>query len=192
MKKEQLNKLEELVSKAKEKLFGTEIKFEEVETEDGTVLFYEGELAEGTEIFVVVEDERVLASEGTFVLNDGREVVVNAEGKVVSVSEVTPTEEGEEMDNEEEETFSQDQVNKMLEDLRNELTSKFEAEKKALIEEAKKSKDGFETALNEVETAFNEFKETLTEEKPKEVKTGFNLLDPKAKAIYNLVKKKRK
>lgn len=162
-----------------------ETKFEEVTTEDGTVLFYDGELAEGTEIFVVVEDEQVLASEGTFILENGTELTVDAEGKVVSIVEAESSEEEE---TEEEEMFSQDQVNEMLEALRSELSDKFEAEK---AEALKENSEAFETALKDAEKEVNTMFENMTKEQPKKKKVELGILNHKQRAIFKGLPKKK-
>ena len=75
-------------------------KFAEVTTADGVVLTYEGELAEGTAIFLMVEDgEPVPAEAGAYLVEiDGAGMTINVDenGLIVSVEAV-----GEEMTDEE-------------------------------------------------------------------------------------------
>ena len=178
-----------LIDKVKAMFLSEKKKFEEVTTEDGTVLFYDGELAEGVEIFVVVEDEQVLAAEGTFVLENGTEVTVDTEGKVVSIAEVEAAEEGEE---EQEEMFSQSQVNEMLEALRAELSDKFEAEKAEAVKTSEESlKEDFETALKEAEKEVNTMFENMTQEQPKKKKVELGILNSKQRAIFKGLPKKK-
>lgn len=61
------------------------LKFETVKT-DKAVLEYDGELAENTKVYVVVEDERVAAGDGDYVLEDGRTLVV-ADGVIKEIKE---------------------------------------------------------------------------------------------------------
>ena len=64
-----------------------------IATDKGELL-YEGELAEGTEVFVADEEgNRTPAEDGDYILEDGRTLKV-AEGKVTEIAEAeTPTEE---------------------------------------------------------------------------------------------------
>ena len=69
------------------------LKLAEVETDKGT-LIYEGELAEGVEVFVEKEGEIVPAEDGEYVA-EGKTIVV-VEGKVTEIKEAeeeTPAEE---------------------------------------------------------------------------------------------------
>lgn len=198
MKKEKINKVKELFTKL-EAMFTTEEtkaqKFAEVTTTDGTVLFYDGEeLAEGMEIFIVIEDERVLASEGTFMLEDGREIVVNAEGVVETINTVEPTEEtqSEETEEEEEVTFTEEEVNKKLEDLRNELTNKFEKELKESKEASDKKLNEIKSEFEKVEAEFNSLLDSTTEEQPKKKKVELGMLNHRQKAFHNSLNKRRK
>jgi hypothetical protein len=70
--------------------------FAEATTQDGVVLTYEGDLAVGTAVFVMDADgNQVSAPEGNHMLEDGRTIVLDANGIVTEVIEVS--EEGEEM-----------------------------------------------------------------------------------------------
>ena len=79
MNKEQLKAL------VKQHFNLTEIKLATAKLSDGTVIEYDGELAEGTEINIVAEDEtRSVATDGEYVLEDETKVTVT-DGKVSSV-----------------------------------------------------------------------------------------------------------
>lgn len=63
------------------------MSFSQVETSKGTLYFAEDEIAEGVEVFVDGEnEEKVIAADGEYVLEDGRIVVV-VEGKVSEIRE---------------------------------------------------------------------------------------------------------
>jgi hypothetical protein len=173
------------------KLFSNEekkqAKFEEVITEDGTILRCEGELREGVEIFVVVEEEEVLASEGTFILENGTELTVDEEGKVVSMVENETTEE-----EEEEETFSKSQVDEMLKNQESELASKFEEEKTKILKEAKDSlKQDFDSKIEEVRKEVNSMFAQETKEQPKKKKVEMGILTPRQRAVLQTLPSKK-
>lgn len=86
------------LSKIKEKLASLiiEVEFESIKT-DKAVLQYDGELVEGTEVYVTNEEtgERVPAADGEYVTEENKVITV-ADGKVISIEEKveeTPTEE---------------------------------------------------------------------------------------------------
>jgi hypothetical protein len=71
-------------------------KFETATLEDGTIVEWEGELKQGSELLVVDGENKIKAPIGTHVTTDGTTVIVEEEGVVASVtvkdSEPTPTE----------------------------------------------------------------------------------------------------
>ena len=77
-------------------IFGAE-KFAEATTVDGVVVFYEGELAEGTQVFVEADGERIPAPEGEHQIATSETtsvvVMLDAQGIVTSIQEVTADEE---------------------------------------------------------------------------------------------------
>jgi hypothetical protein len=79
-------------------VFGSEATdqtFAEATTADGVVVYYEGDLAEGTAVFVEVDGERIPAPEGPHQIEvDGAQMVItlDAAGIVVSVEDVTADE----------------------------------------------------------------------------------------------------
>lgn len=54
---------------------------------DGTEVYCENDFAEGEQLFVVTEEEKIPAPEGSHELEDGRVISVDAEGKIVKVEE---------------------------------------------------------------------------------------------------------
>lgn len=109
MKKELFNKVKSLVgekniTELKKILFEEEIKEEEKEEvkmaeaalEDGTLITYEGELAEGTAIMVVTEEGNIPAPDAVHVLSDGTKVTTSG-GVVTSIEAVVSEEVSEEV-----------------------------------------------------------------------------------------------
>lgn len=81
------------LSKIKEKLSKIliDVEFETVKTDNG-VLEYDGELVEGTEVYVTNEEtgERVPATDGEYITEEGKVITV-ADGKVISIVEKEET-----------------------------------------------------------------------------------------------------
>ena len=83
-------------------LLNIEVKLEETKLENGTIVSAES-FEKGKEIFIVTDDEKVAMPVGEYLLEDGRLVVVEEEGVIGDVREVSDevpakeTEEGEEI-----------------------------------------------------------------------------------------------
>lgn len=71
------------------------LKFEQQTLDNGTILEAEA-FANGNEIFIVTDEERIPLPVGSYVLSDGRELVVEEEGLIASVSETAEVVEAEE------------------------------------------------------------------------------------------------
>ena len=85
-------------------LLNIEVKLEEQKLENGTVVSAEA-FEKGNEIFIVTDDEKVAMPVGEYILEDGRLLVVEAEGVIADVREVSdevPAKEEETEDLEEE------------------------------------------------------------------------------------------
>jgi predicted Rossmann fold nucleotide-binding protein DprA/Smf involved in DNA uptake len=91
----------EMISQIKT-LLNIEVKLEETKLENGTIVSAES-FEKGKEIFIVTDDEKVAMPVGEYLLEDGRLVVVEEEGIIADVREVSDevpekeTEEGEEI-----------------------------------------------------------------------------------------------
>ena len=86
-------------------LLNIEVKLEEMKLENGTVVSAET-FEKGKEIFIVTDDEKVAMPVGEYILEDGRLVVVEEEGIIADVREVSdevPAKEEEETEDLEEE-----------------------------------------------------------------------------------------
>ena len=83
-------------------LLNIEVKLEEMKLENGTVVSADT-FEKGSEIFIVTDDEKVAMPVGEYILEDGRLVIVEAEGMIADVREVSDevpakeTKEGEEI-----------------------------------------------------------------------------------------------
>ena len=69
-------------------LLNIEVKLEEQKLENGTVVSAEA-FEKDNEIFIVTDDEKVAMPVGEYLLGDGRLVVVEAEGLIADVREVS-------------------------------------------------------------------------------------------------------
>lgn len=142
-----------------------------IDDEQGTELFYEGEvLEEGMPIFVMTEEGAEMpAPEGSHKLEDGRTVVVNAEGLVDSITEGEESAEvEEEMSTETEEEFSK-KFNKAAEPFFKEMMAFCKARVLELysaedrLKELKGSFETFQNATNETIENLKKENETLKE-----------------------------
>lgn len=69
-------------------LLNIEVKLEEQKLENGTVVSAEA-FEKGKEIFIVTDDEKIAMPVGEYLLEDGRLVVVEEEGVIADVREVS-------------------------------------------------------------------------------------------------------
>ena len=83
-------------------LLNLEVKLEDMKLENGTVISADS-FEEGSEVFIVTDDEKVAMPVGEYILEDSRLLVVSEEGIIADVREVADevpakeTEEGEEI-----------------------------------------------------------------------------------------------
>ena len=144
-------KAQEVLQKAKELL---SIEVEKVEMaqatlENGTVIEAES-MAEGQEVFIVTDDEKVALPVGEYTLEDGQVLKVEEEGIIASIGES------------EEEAPAEEEVEANLEEEKEEMgyaTKEELAEVKSMIEEIKAMIDGKEEMSSEEEEAPVEEKE---------------------------------
>ena len=117
-------------------LLNIEVKLEEMKLENGTVVEAES-FEKGKEIFIKTDDERVAMPVGEYLLEDGRLVVVEEEGIIADVREVSdevPAKEDEE--GEEITSDLAEEKEEMAYATKEELSSAVE-EMKSMIEEIK-------------------------------------------------------
>ena len=140
-------------------LLNIEVKLEEQKLENGTVVSAEA-FEKGKEIFIVTDDEKIAMPVGEYLLEDGRLVVVEAEGLIADVREVSdevPAKEEEETEDLEEEVKEE-----MSYATKEEL-----AEVKTMVEEIKAMLEPKEEMSEEVkEEIVEEVKEELSAVKP--------------------------
>jgi hypothetical protein len=143
-------------------LLNIEVKLEEQKLENGTVVSAEA-FEKDKEIFIVTDDEKVAMPVGEYILEDGRLVVVEAEGVIADVREVS-----DEVPAKEEET---------TEDLKEE---KEEEEKMADVADW----EGMEKRIQNLEDAIASLKddkveaEEVVEEKEVEMKEELSAVKP--------------
>ena len=174
-------------------LLNIEVKLEEMKLENGTVVSAES-FEKGKEIFIVTDDEKVAMPVGEYLLEDGRLVVVEEEGSIADVREVSDevpakeTEEGEEItsDLEEEEKEMADvadwegmekriqNLEDAIADLKGDKESKMEEDEEVEMEEEVSRQPKSRTIKEE-------FSEELSKELSEEVKT--ELSEPASKPI---------
>ena len=180
-------------------LLNIEVKLEETKLENGTIVSAES-FEKGKEIFIVTDDEKVAMPVGEYLLEDGRLVVVEEEGVIGDVREVSDevpakeTEEGEEITEdlaEEEEKKEEEMADvadwegmeKRIQNLEDAIAD-LKADKESKMQEEEMS--------NEVQSPLKSrtVKEEFSEEIPEEVKT--ELSEAAAKPIKHNPESKSK
>ena len=157
-------KATEILSKAKELLSieteTVEVKLAQATLENGTIIEAD-EMAEGKEVFIVTEDEKVALPVGEYTLEDGQALIVEEEGIIASIGEAKEEEEApaeEEVEAVEEEKEEMEyatkaelsEIREMVEEIKSMLEPKEEMSAEELAEEA-------------VEDIVEEVKEELSE-----------------------------
>ena len=139
-------------------LLSLEVKLEDMKLENSTVISADS-FEEGSEVFIVTDDEKVAMPVGEYILEDSRLLVVSEEGIIADVREVADevpakeTEEGEEITSDlEEEAPAEEAKEEMGYATREELASRCD-ELKSMIDEVKammapKEEDLAEDAAN--------------------------------------------
>jgi hypothetical protein len=122
-------------------LLGMEAKLAQAKLENGTVI--ESDMTEGSEIFIVTEEERIAMPIGEYQLEDGQVLIVEEEGIIASVgvAEEAPEEEVEaEVAEDLSEEVSEEVTEENLEEEKEEMgyaTKEELAEVKSMIEDIK-------------------------------------------------------
>lgn len=142
-------------------LLGMETKLAQAKLENGTVIEAE-EMAEGNEVFIVTEEERIAMPVGEYQLEDGQILIVEEEGIIASVG---APEEAPEEEVEASEELSEEVTQENLEEEKEEMgyaTKEELAEVKDMIEEIK---------------AMIEKKEEMSEDVSEEVKEELSAVE---------------
>ena len=136
-------------------LLNIEVKLEEQKLENGTVVSAEA-FEKGKEVFIVTDDEKIAMPVGEYILEDGRLVVVEEEGIIADVREVS--DEVPAKEEEETEDLEEEEKEEMSYATKEEL-----AEVKTMVEEIKAMLEPKEEMSEEV---VEEVKEELSAVKP--------------------------
>ena len=142
-------------------LLNIEVKLEDMKLENGTVITTEA-LEKGNEVFIVTDDEKVAMPVGEYILENGKLLVVEEEGIIADVRDVSDdvpakeeaTEEKEKEDMKEEKTYAEE--SDMMKDMMDRIQN---------LEDAIADLKG-----DKVEKKEEEETEDLTEEVKEEVK----------------------
>ena len=155
-------------------LLNIEVKLEEMKLENGTVVSAES-FKKGSEIFIVTDDEKVAMPVGEYILEDGKLLVVEEEGMIADMREVSdevPAKEekdGKEITEdleEEKEEKMMDEENYVTKDTFKEMEDKIQNLEDA-IADLKDDKVEAEEVVEEKEVEMTEeVKEELSEVKP--------------------------
>ena len=138
-------------------LLNIEVKLEEQKLENGTVVSAEA-FEKDNEIFIVTDDEKVAMPVGEYILEDGRLVVVEEEGIIADVREVS-----DEVPAKEEEVEETEDLEEEKEEM-SYATKEELAEVKTMVEEIKAMLEPKEEMSEEVKE--EEVKEELSAVKP--------------------------
>jgi hypothetical protein len=142
-------------------LLNIEVKLEEMKLENGTVVSAET-FEKGKEIFIITDDEKIAMPVGEYILEDGRLVVVEEEGLIADVREVSDEVPAKEEEVEETEDLEEEEKEEMSYATKEEL-----AEVKTMVEEIKAMLEPKEEMSEEVkEEVVEEVKEELSAVKP--------------------------
>ena len=88
-------------------MLGVQVKFEQAKLDNGTILESEA-FAQGDEVFIVNEDERIPVPKGEYAMEDGKILVVAEDGIVGEIKEAEAQEEEAEVEQKEEVEMEQE------------------------------------------------------------------------------------
>jgi len=161
-------------------LLNIEVKLEEMKLENGTIVSAES-FEKDKEIFIVTDDEKVAMPVGEYLLEDGRLVVVEEEGKIADVREVSdevPAKEEESDDKEITEDLAEEEEKEEEKEEMGYATKEELAEVKSMIDEIKAmldpkeemSEESSEEVIEEKVEMSKEVQEQLSEPASKPIK----------------------
>jgi len=134
----------------------TEENFEEATLVDGTIVKWEGTLAEGTALVVVMQEGEVAAPDGIHELSDGT-IIETAGGLVVNIQAMGEEVEEETYDNE----FTSEMLNEMIEKAMAQYAEAFTASLDLIKSENETLRTELAEIKNSKEELKNEFSATL-------------------------------
>ena len=165
-----------VIEKIKEVLnLNEEVKLEQTKLENGTVIEFDS-LEEGKEVFIVSDEEKIAMPVGEYILEDSRLLVVEEEGVIADVREVSdevPSEETEEGEEIEEELAEED-------DIMRDMMGRIQNLEDAIADI--KSKEDLKEELSAIEMG-NNLTVELSQEIPAEVQA--ELSEPSAEPIVS-------
>ena len=165
-----------VIEKIKEVLnLNEEVKLEQTKLENGTVIEFDS-LEEGKEVFIVSDEEKIAMPVGEYILEDSRLLVVEEEGVIADVREVSdevPSEETEEGEEIEEELAEED-------DIMRDMMGRIQNLEDAIADI--KSKEDLKEELSAIEIG-NNLTVELSQEIPAEVQA--ELSEPSAEPIVS-------
>lgn len=130
-----------------------EQKFEEATLVDGTIVKWEGELAEGVALVVVMPEGEVAAPDGIHELSDGT-VVETAGGLVVNIEAIDAQKE----DEKEEEMYDNEFTSEMVNELIEKAVAKYAEAFTASLDLVKSENESLKVELAEIKSAKEELK----------------------------------
>lgn len=146
-------KATEIINKVKE-VIGVEladetkeVKLAQAELENGTVIESD-EFKEGSEVFIVTEDERVALPVGEYKLVDGESLIIEEEGIIKSIGEVQE----EEAKEEEVEAEKEEELNYATKEELEEVKKMVEEIKMAILPKEEEMSEEIETPVKSEET----------------------------------------
>jgi len=161
-------------------LLNIEVKLEEMKLENGTIVSAES-FEKDKEIFIVTDDEKVAMPVGEYLLENGNLVVVEEEGKIADVREVSdevPAKEEESDDKEITEDLAEEEEKEEEKEEMGYATKEELAEVKSMIDEIKAmlepkeemSEESSEEVIEEKVEMSKEVQEQLSEPASKPIK----------------------
>ena len=166
-----------VIEKIKEVLnLNEEVKLEQTKLENGTVIEFDS-LEEGKEVFIVSDEEKIAMPVGEYILEDSRLLVVEEEGVIADVREVSdevPSEETEEGEEEVEEELAEE------DDIMRDMMGRIQNLEDAIADI--KSKEDLKEELSAIEMG-NNLTVELSQEIPVEVQA--ELSEPSAEPIVS-------
>ena len=166
-------------------LLNIEVKLEEMKLENGTIVSAES-FEKGKEIFIVTDDEKVAMPVGEYLLENGNLVVVEEEGKIGDVREVSdevPAKEEEWDDKEITEDLAEEEekeeemadvadwegMEKRIQNLEDAIAD-LKADKESKMQEEEMSEESSEEVIEEKVEMSKEVQEQLSEPASKPIK----------------------
>ena len=140
-------------------LLNIEVKLEDMKLENGTVITTES-LEKGNEVFIVTDDEKVAMPVGEYILEDGRLLIVEEEGIIADVRDVSDDVPAKEETEDLEETIETE--------VPEEVASEVEAIVEAVVEVIAPVIEEVKSEIEELKKQYASLTEKKAEDKKKE------------------------